>query len=102
MLQCESCDYLHNTVNGSGICKCEFTGHVFIGKAGFELNEYPCKNRSYEEFLERRAARAPKEADPLRTDPRRVHRVAGDGWKMPYLREHPLAARRRAAAARVG
>ena len=85
MLECELCNYLQNVVKGSLISKCEFTGHVFIGRQGFDLSEYPCASRSLTEYLLRRkmSVQEPRE------DNKQVYPLNGDSWRFVYLKVHP-------------
>lgn len=94
MLECEYCNYLLH-ITGKKICKCDFTGFVFIGKKGFELQEYPCKNRSYEEYLIRKR-KAAEPAPIHQGGENRVFRLSGDDWRFLYQKEHPLSRLRHA------
>jgi hypothetical protein len=102
MLECKLCDFLGG-IEGSkrnNFRKCAFTGHVFIGEAGFDLASYPCENRSYEEFMRRRSGRpeirnklenllSEKEAggQPTdRVDDKRVLHLTDDLWHLLYLK----------------
>lgn len=53
MLECRHCDFLTkiDRLEQHNFKKCAFTGHVFIGEAGFDLVSYPCQHRDYAEFV---------------------------------------------------
>lgn len=62
MLNCEYCDYFINAGEsscGSGIkskASCKFSGHVFIEGEMESKSEYPCRDISYQEYLNREEA----------------------------------------------
>ena len=97
MLECGLCDYLKHPA-GEKFCRCDFTGHVFFGETGFLLEEYPCRNQSYEEYLQRDPETVdigskPQEGDEEKEE-KKVCRLCGDDWRLIYLMEHPLPADR--------
>lgn len=62
MLNCEYCDYFINAGEsrcGSGIksnASCKLSGHVFIEGEMESKSEYPCRDISYQEYLNREEA----------------------------------------------
>jgi|GEM_PF-2879771 len=63
MLNCEYCDYLENA--GEGCCgsgmknnaSCKLSGHVFIEGEMESETEYPCRDISYQDYLNRNEGR---------------------------------------------
>ncbi|HEX2946284.1 MAG TPA: hypothetical protein VHT96_10060 [Clostridia bacterium] len=59
MLNCEYCDYYESNGGQSrrqGIgnhTRCSFSGHVFSGGELEKDEEYPCRDISYQEYLDR-------------------------------------------------
>ncbi len=47
MLDCSYCDYF---TQEKGKKECTFTGHLFL-KNPLDMESYPCRNLSYQEYL---------------------------------------------------
>lgn len=95
MLECKLCDY-HQKIQsgGSAFFKCEFSSYVFIGQKGYDLKEYPCRNRSYNEYLQRRTKKPAVSKEPLlfpcgpeetEKKVKSVYHLTGNDWHFFYL-----------------
>lgn len=84
MLECKLCDYLKEM-------KCEFTGHIFVSEDGFDTNEYPCRNFSFEDYLASGVpgAAVGKSSAGLaagKGSSKRVYHMADEFWHFLYLK----------------
>lgn len=74
MLECKLCDYLKEM-------KCEFTGHIFVSEDGFDTNEYPCRNYSFEDYLASGVQIAAGKGSG-----KRVYNMTDEFWHFLYLK----------------
>ena len=59
MLECAYCDYLYKRRNSKGkeTAVCDFAEHEFKGDMeNLDLEEYPCKNVTYYDYVQRKQA----------------------------------------------
>lgn len=87
MTNCEYCDYF-KVIGGSKAAElnekglCSFANVILIADLGNKDDEYPCKDISYQEYLERKNNRVPV-------------RVKNENWKLIYKSKHPIMERDR-------
>ncbi len=87
MTNCEYCDYFkmiggRNTaeLNAKGLCS--FSNVIIITDSGNKDVEYPCKDISYQDYLERKNNRVPE-------------KIMNENWKLMYKSKHPIMERNR-------
>lgn len=92
MENCEYCDYYRNVIesnteeeNMKAICI--FTGTVLYTNDEKPDMEYPCRNVSYQEYLNRKR------------NPVSCSKLKPENWKFVYKSRHPVAERKRSGAA---
>jgi hypothetical protein len=93
MLNCGYCDYFKgaNKVSSDSVgengCFCKFTGYVFKVDETENEMEYPCKDISYQDYLNRsKVFKLP-------------YVKRGDNWKVLYKNRHPVPERKRSLIA---
>ncbi len=92
MLNCEYCDYLENASEGcygSGMknnASCKLSEHIFIEGEMESETEYPCRDISYQDYLNRSEAHTIKSA--FNRDRRNLHIKKG---RIPAGRRLPIA-----------
>lgn len=88
MLNCEYCDYCKNLMEvskgseGENGCFCMFTGYAFVVDETKSDMEYPCKDISYQDYLNRSKVR---EAPSV---------IRGGDWKVLYKKQHTVSERK--------
>lgn len=87
MLECKLCDYYNAIHSGHGeAAKCNFTGVLFSENVEMLEMEYPCRNVSYAEYLQRNT-QSTKKVNEYSFD--------NDDWQYFYKRNRAADARER-------
>lgn len=93
MLNCEYCDYFENVIGVSSgseienVSLCKFSSYVFAADETKSDMEYPCKDISYQDYLNKNKVR------------KAISIMKGDDWKVIYKKRHLLPERKRSLKA---
>ncbi len=88
MTNCEYCDYYRliggsDTKKGNISALCLFTNVILFTDYSDTVMEYPCKDKSYREYIDRVKVGAV------------ISKIRNENWKLIYKSKHPVAERTR-------
>ncbi|MCX7710566.1 MAG: hypothetical protein N2484_12065 [Clostridia bacterium] len=92
MLHCEYCNYYKTSNSGNDpetekVSACLFTDHIFIADMEKSDMEYPCKDATYQDYLNRKKTYV------------RNSQLRNDDWKFAYKSKRPTPERERSKVA---
>ena len=93
MTNCEYCDYYRNVIENidreSNVTLCTFANVILLTDAENLDTEYPCKDITYQQYLDRRKSDVSNS------------RIMPADWRFMYKSKHPVCERKRSSSAVV-